>query len=212
MIKNPIMKKSVLKEVIQNIVANKLAEARGEPAKYGYVVSGKGTDDPVIQLLGHSNMPANAWKNKIERDVKDLLARVQREDWRGAAYYFKQHSVLSNAVNMMEEIYTDNKLKEADVGSTDSAAAANPSLNSSSPTDRNKLELDKYQKQLDKVTNDIKEAESNIAKRMDSVNKANKQDELRKQQLTKHQGPLIKKIGQLKKKVAAATPTDTQQL
>lgn len=51
-----MMKKSQLKEVIQNVVAHKLAEAKGEAPKYGYIISGKRSEDPTLQMIGYGNM------------------------------------------------------------------------------------------------------------------------------------------------------------
>ena len=204
------MKKSILKEIIQNIVVQKLEEAKGNPAKHGYIISGKGTDDPHLQLIGYGNMPASFWKKKIERDFKDMLSLIQRDDWHNAAYLLGKNSVLISAINMMDEIYSDKKLKEADVGSTDSASASNPTLNSASPADRSQGELDKYNKQLTDLTNGIKEIDAEVSKLQEPVKKKVTRLELEKSQLSKQQGPIIKKIDQLKAKLAAAKPSNTQ--
>ncbi len=195
--------------MVQNIVAQKVMEAKGKPARYGYIISGKGTEDPTLQMIGYGNMLATQWKNKILRDLEDLKKQVQNDNWHNAAYLIQEDGVLHSQIAMMDEILTDPKLKEA-VGSTDSAEASNPPLNTGTVGDRDRTELMKYQKRLDELTNDIKALEASIAKRMDSVNKLNRKDEVRKQQLTKQQGPIIKKIDQLKKKIAASTPGEYQ--
>jgi len=198
------MKKSTLKEVIQNIVAHKLNEG-----KYGYIMSGKGTEDPVLQMTGFGNMLSSQWKAKIIRDLKDVLKRVEAGDWHNAEYLLQQNSVLVTAIKMMDEIYTDPKLKE-DL-QTSSAKAANPTVPPTvKPTinpnvaddNRDRAELEKHQKTLDSITNDIRTADANIAKRMDAVNKANRKDINRKQQLTKKQGPVVKKIEKLKRDIS----------
>ena len=195
------MKKTVLKEIIKSVVAQKLAESKGgNPANYGYVISGKGTNDPVLQLIGYGNMPASEWKKKIEKEFKEILAFIESENWRNAAHLLDR--ILVNSVAMMDEIYSSKPLSIGKLNEefdTNSATSANPTVSSPDP---HAVELEKLQKQLDDTTNRVKTAESNIAKRMDTVNKANKRDELTKQQFTKRQGPIIRKIEQLKKKVS----------
>jgi len=205
------MKKSVLKEIVQNIIAQKLLEAKtGKPSKFGYIISGKGTEDPTLQMNGFGNMTKSAWKKKIEHDVKDLLARVQADDWSGAVYYLQQNGVLHSAINMMDEVLSDPKLKEQLAAPTADGADVAPVLNTGTPSDRNSVELAKEQKKLTDLTNHIKVLEASIAKRMDAINKANQKDERQKEMLTKRQAPVIHKIDQLKKKVDAANPKDTQ--
>jgi hypothetical protein len=205
------MKRAVLQEAIQNIFAHKLLEAKGAANKYGYVLSGKGTPDPVLQMNGFGNMAASAWKKKIMRDIADLAKKVNADDWHGAEYLLRPDGILHNSIAMMDECMSDPKLREA-IGSTDSNAAANPPLNTGTIADRDKTDLMKYEKRLADLTNSIKELEAKIADRMESINKANKHDEIRKAQLTRQQGPIIKKIDQLKKKIGTQTPAATQQI
>lgn len=103
------MKKSQLKEVIQNIVERKLAESAGEKvSKYGYVMSDKETADPVYQLIGYGNMPRSLWEKKLERYAEELLKRVKNKDWKNAAYFMEKNGVFNSAVNMMKELSSED--------------------------------------------------------------------------------------------------------
>ena len=204
------MQKSILKEVIQNVVSQKLLEAKGRAPQYGYVISGKGTDDPVLQLIGYGNMRTSAWKRQIESDVKELLRKVQAGDWHNAAHMIEQNGVLSSALHMLDEIENPSKLEE--VGDTNSAAAANPTVSAATtPQERDQQELEKNEKTLTDLTNRIKAIDADIAKLQEPVKKKVARLEMQKSQLSRRQGPVIEKINQLKKKLATYTPAQTQQ-
>lgn len=98
---------------------------------------------------------------------------------------------------------------QEDLGATPVAAQA---TNAPKPGDeRARKELAAQQEKLNKVSTDIKALDASIAKREEAIQKANEKDELRKQHLTKQQGPIIKKMEQLKKKVGDNnTPEQTQ--
>lgn len=191
--------KTILKEIVNNIVANKLKEAKGKPVKYGYVLSGKGTDDPVLQLVGHGNSRASHWKKVIEREVVTLLNKVKQGDWRSVSYMIKDGSVLSDAVGMMDEIYTAADLKE-DL-STNSAAAANPSIETNDAVSRAQGDMAKYRKKLDDTSVTIKDLESKITRREEPVKKANARDQLQIDRLKKQQGPIIDKMNGIQRKI-----------
>jgi hypothetical protein len=97
---------------------------------------------------------------------------------------------------------------QEDLGATPVAAQA---TNAPKPgDDRARKELAAQQEKLNKVSTNIKALDANIAKREEAIQKANEKDQLRKQNLTKQQGPIIRKMEQLKKKVGDNTPEQTQ--
>jgi len=97
---------------------------------------------------------------------------------------------------------------QEELGATPIAAQA---TNAPKPSDeRARKELVAQQEKLNKVSTNIKALDASIAKREETIQKANEKDELRKQQLTKQQGPIIKKLQQLKRKVSDNTPEQTQ--
>lgn len=169
------MKKSELKKLISEVVQRKLNETDGK--KIANIVNNILRDETIndIQILTHYG------SHPLE------IMEVYQDN--GVLY-------LTVNANPLNEI---NKLGE--VLDTDSASAANPPLKKSDPAQRDQATLDDLQKKLDKVTNGIRKADSNIAKRMDAINKSNKKDELEKQRLTKQQGPIIKKMDQVKQKM-----------
>ena len=194
--------------MIQNVVAKKLLEGSGTPIKHGYIISGKDSADPTLQLIGYGNMPASMWKNKIVKGIKDALDRAERDEWKSVAYLLQDGGVLSSAISMMEEVYDKSDVSEA-IGSTDSASASNPPITNSSPDVRNQQELDKYQKKLSDLTNQSKEIDANIARLEEPVKKQVARLEQQKSEISKKQGPIVQKIDQLK---AKSTPQkDTQQ-
>jgi len=118
------MKREFLQEVIKNIVAHKLSEINAKGGKYGYVIANKDTDNPTLQMVGYGNMPASAWKNKIINELKDLLSKVEADDWRNAKHALEPNGVLHSSINMMAEIFAED-LNEIDQTQTaaDTAAA-----------------------------------------------------------------------------------------
>ena len=180
------MKKSQLKEVIHNVVAHKLAEAKGEAPKYGYIISGKRSEDPTLQLIGYGNMPASLWKKKIEKYAEELLARVKREDWNTAAYFMEKNSVFNSAVNMMKEIY-EKDLNEIDTTLDSSAAEKGLS-------DTDKKELANLKMQSDKLTSSIKKIEGDIAKLQQTIQPKLQRAERMKAKLQKQQSDIIRKM------------------
>ncbi len=88
------MNRQHLREMIQNIVEHKLAEASGKAPVYGYIISGKDSDDPVLQMIGYGNMTKSAWKKKLEQDSQELAKMVAQENWSNAAHLIEKNSVL----------------------------------------------------------------------------------------------------------------------
>lgn len=181
-----MMKKSQLKEVIHNVVAHKLAEAKGEAPKYGYIISGKRSEDPTLQLIGYGNMPASLWKKKIEKYAEELLVRVKREDWSTAAYFMEKNSVFNSAVNMMKEIY-EKDLKEIDTATIDSSAAE------SGLSDTDKKDLANLKAQSDKITTNVKKIEGDVAKLQATIQPKLQRAEREKAKLQKRQADIIRK-------------------
>jgi hypothetical protein len=180
-----MMKRSQLKEVIQNVVAHKLAEAKGEAPKYGYILSGKRSEDPTLQLIGYGNMPASLWKKKIEKYAEELLARVKREDWNTAAYFMEQNSVFNSAVKMMKEIY-EKDLREVDVAPDTSTAETGL-------TDADRKELANLKAQSDKLTTGVKKIEGDVAKLQATIQPKLQRAEREKAKLQKRQSDVIRK-------------------
>lgn len=182
-----MMKKSQLKEVIHNVVAHKLAEAKGEAPKYGYIISGKRSEDPTLQLIGYGNMPASLWKKKIEKYAEELLARVKREDWNTAAYFMEKNSVFNSAVNMMKEIY------EKDLREVDAAATIDPSAAESGLSDADKKDLANLKAQSDKITTNVKKIEGDVAKLQATIQPKLQRAERQKAKLQQQQANVIRK-------------------
>lgn len=181
-----MMKKSQLKEVIHNVVAHKLAEAKGEAPKYGYIISGKRSEDPTLQLIGYGNMPASLWKKKIEKYAEELLARVKREDWNTAAYFMEKNSVFNSAVNMMKEIY-EKDLREVDITTIDTSTAE------SGLSDADKKELANLKAQSDRITTNVKKIEGDVAKLQATIQPKMQRAEREKAKLQKRQSDIIRK-------------------
>lgn len=182
-----MMKKSQLKEVIHNVVAHKLAEAKGEAPKYGYIISGKRSEDPTLQLIGYGNMPASLWKKKIEKYAEELLARVKREDWGTAAYFMEKNSVFNSAVNMMKEIY-EKDLREVDASATIDTSAAESGL-----SDADKKDLANLKAQSDKITTNVKKIEGDVAKLQATIQPKLQRAERQKAKLQQQQANVIRK-------------------
>lgn len=188
------MKREVLKEVIQNVVAQKLAEAKGTAPVYGYIISGKDTDDPTYQLIGYGNMPKSLWKKKLERYAEEILKRVKNDDWKNVAYYIEKNGVFGSAVNMMKEL-SEKDLKEiGDVGAAELADTQ------TDMTDADKKQLATYQAALDKVTNDVRKIDADIAKLHAPVQRKIEGLERKKANLSKKQGQLVDRMNALKSK------------
>lgn len=134
------MKKSQLKEVIHNIVTRKLAESSGQKVtNYGYVMSGKDTDDPTYQLIGYGNMPKSLWEKKLERYAEELLKRVKNKDWKNAAYFMEKNGVFNSAVNMMKEL-SDQSINELDSADEMKEKAAQKALEDAKKKESDALE------------------------------------------------------------------------
>jgi chromosome segregation ATPase len=179
------MNKSTLKEVIQNVVAHKLAETNGDASKYGYIISGKDTNDPHLQLIGYGNMPKSYWQKKLDGYADELKKRIKAEDWNAAVYFMKQSSVFNLAVNMMNEIY-EKDLNELDT--TLDSSAAETGL-----TDADKKELANLKAQSDKLTANIKKIEGDVAKLQQTIQPKMQRAERMKAKLQKQQSDNIRK-------------------
>lgn len=179
------MKQQQLKEVIKNVVEHKLAEAKGVAPKYGYIISGKNTDDPTLQLIGYGNMPASYWKRKIQGYAEELLKRIKNEDWNAAAYYMEKNSVFNSAVNMMKEVF-EKDLKEIDT--TLDSSAAETGLG-----DADKKELANLKAQSDKITTAVKKVEGDVAKLQATIQPKLQRAERDKAKLQKKQSDIIRK-------------------
>lgn len=209
------MKKSLLKEVIKNIVAKKLAESNGQKTgTYGYILADKDTDDPTLQMVGYGNMPKSRWKKKILDDLEKLKEEIEAENWRNATHLVEKNGVLYSALNMMKEIFAQD-LNEADEiegdtaggmtqdaardGTDQQASKADPTL----AIKQKQLAAEKAS--LDDLSNAVKKAESNIARREETVKKANQKDQLAKDKATRKQAPIISKINALQKDIEKKT-------
>ena len=179
------MKKSQLKEVIDNVVAQKLAEASGNAPTYGYIISGKETDDPTYQLIGYGNMPKSLWNKKLERYAEELLKRVKNEDWRNAAFLMEKNGVFNSAVNMMKEL--DKNINEVDISTVDTSAGE------TGLSDADKKELANLKNQSDKLTSDIKKIEGDVAKMQTAIQPKMQRWERQKAKLQKQQSDVIRK-------------------
>lgn len=198
------MKKSVLKEVIHNIVRQKLLEAKGASQEFGYIISGEGEEDPVLQLNGFGNMLASQWKAKIARQMKEVLGMVEKGDWHNAAYLLREGSVMYNSIQMMDEVLTPEDMKEGI--DTNFIDTENP-MGNTQPSDdrvdpashRENEALAKLQAEDASLTNDIQVLQSKIIKRETPVRRQNAQDRQKIEQLETRRGNVSKKIENLKK-------------
>ena len=169
------MKKSDLRKIISEVVQRKLNETDGK--RVASVVDKIMTNTAVneIQVLTHYG--------------SERLEIMEVYEHNGVLYL----TVNANSVNETDKL--------GEVLDTNSAAAANPTLTKLDPAQKDQATLDDLQKKLDKTSNGIRKSDSNMAKRTDTINKANRKDELDKQRLTKQQGPIIKKMDQVKEKM-----------
>lgn len=179
------MKRTALKEVIQNVVAQKLAESKGTAPTYGYVISGKDTDDPTYQLIGYGNMPKKMWEKKLEIYAEELLKRIKNKDWRNSAYLMEKNGVFNSAVNMMKEL--DKK------GVDEAVLPIDSSVGETGLTDADKKELAVLKSQSDKLTSDIKKIEGDVAKMQATIQPKMQRAERQKAKLQKQQSDVIRK-------------------
>lgn len=179
------MNKSTLKEVIHNVVAHKLAEAKGQAPKYGYIISGKKSEDPSLQLIGYGNMPKSYWQKKLEGYADELMKRIKAGDWNAASYFMKESGVFNLAVNMMKEIY-EKDLKEVDTTLDSSAAETGLS-------DADKKELANLKAQSEKLTSGVKKIEGDVAKLQQTIQPKMQRAERIKAKLQKQQSDNIRK-------------------
>lgn len=180
------MNKSQLKEVIQNIVARKLDEvAKQKPAKYGYIMADKDSDDPRLQMIGYGNMPKSYWKKKILNDLEALKRQVEDENWNGAAHLVEKNGVLYSSINMMKEIF-EQRLQEIDVNPDTSAGETGLS-------DADKKELANLKAQSDKITTNVKKIEGDVAKLQSTIQPKLQRAERMKAKLQKQQSDVIRK-------------------
>lgn len=205
------MKKEQLKEVIRNVVAQKLAEAKGDAPRYGYIISGKRSEDPSLQLIGYGNMPASMWKRKLQGYAEELLKRIKDEDWNTAAYFMEKNSVFNTAVNMMKEIYVKD-LKEIDVKSStggmetssqsdmkDQAAKADPTLQAKQE------QLKNIQADVQKMEDEIKKRQGAIKEREKSIEQLNRKDNMKISNLERKRRPQIIKKQKIEADIAKKT-------
>ena len=201
------MKKSQLKEIVQNIIQQRLNEQKGI-AKHGYILAGKDSPDPIVQMSGYGNMPLSRWKKKIIDDVRHLLKQVELEQYQSAASLLDPDGVLFSEVAMLGEL---NPRRMEEALDTDSAAAANPTVQpSSNPSEKDQKVLADFQKKLNDLTDKVKDADAQISRLNEPVQRQIARLNLRKAQFQKLQGPLIDKIGQLQKKIADETAAGAQ--
>lgn len=179
------MNKSTLREVIHNVVAHKLAEAKGVAPKYGYIISGKKSEDPSLQLIGYGNMPKSYWQKKLEGYAEELMKKIKAGDWNAAAYYMQEKGVFNLAVNMMKEIY-EKDLREVDTTLDSSAAETGLS-------DADKKELANLKAQSDKITTAVKKVEGDVAKLQATIQPKLQRAERDKAKLQKKQSDIIRK-------------------
>jgi len=180
------MNKTQLKEVIHNIVEQKITSNNtGEKASsYGYIIADKDTKNPRIQLIGYGNMPKNIWKEKIVRDITDLKKLVEDENWQAAAYIVDSKGILHNALNMMKEIFSDSTIKEIE-------------SNNTSP---NTLAINTYKNKLNKTTNDLRKVDTEASRLQEPVRTKVQRLDRKKADLQKKQSRLIDKLNSLKDK------------
>ena len=187
------MNKSQLKEVIQNVVARKLAEAAGKkPAMYGYIMADKNTDDPRLQMIGYGNMPKSYWKKKILRDLDELKKYAEEENWNACAHLVEKNGVLYSMLNMMKEIFEKN-LEE--VGTTVDTTAIDTNM-----SDADKKELANLKLQSDKLTTSIKKIEGDVAKLQSTIQPKIQRADRQKAKLQKQQSEIIRKQQSLQNK------------
>lgn len=180
------MNKSQLKEVIQNIVAIKLAEAAGQKtAKYGYIMADKNTNDPRLQMIGYGNMPKSYWMKKIVRDLDELKKYAEQENWNAAAHLIEKNGVLYSMINMMKEIF-EQKLQEIDINPDTSTGETGLS-------DADRKELANLKAQSDKITTNVKKIEGDVAKIQAANQPKLQRAERMKAKLQKQQSDVIRK-------------------
>lgn len=141
------MKKSELKQLINEVVRRKLEENK-KPV-YGYVMDPEKDDDPNdprYQLIGYGNMPKSFWKRKLERYAEELLKRIKDDDWKTAAYFMEKNGVFNSAVNMMKEL-SESDLNEIDDAETIKQKTAQKNLDAAKKKQEDAL---KKKRDLDK--------------------------------------------------------------
>jgi septal ring factor EnvC (AmiA/AmiB activator) len=192
------MNHQLLKEIINNVVAKKISEAKGKGPVYGYIIADKGGNDPVLQLIGYGNMPKSSWKKKLIGDVNDLLKRIENDDWVNAAYIVEKNGVLYNNINMMKEIFEkelNEQLGTVQAADLDKSKKAEEAM---SPAD--KRSMDAYQNALQKITDDVRKIDAEISKLQEPVRAKVSRLESKKATIQKKQGQLVTKIDSIKKK------------
>lgn len=203
------MKKSELKLLIKEIVQRKLNEASQQGSKFGYIMKDKDSksDDPRIQMIGYGNMPLSYWKKKVVKDAEQLVEKLKYDDWRSARHIIQTNGVLYSMINMLYDIFENEKLKEETLG-----AVQNP-LQSDKPQDQKKTADDtsnmsdvdqakiaNLKKNQDKLNNDIKKIDGVVEKLKAPVLKKTQDLNTKKSSLQQKAGKIATEIESLQKK------------
>jgi len=185
------MKKSELKQVISEIVRRKMGE---KTSSYGYVMkpmAGDDPSDPRLQLIGYGNMPKSYWQKKLEKYAEELLQRVKDGDWKTAAYFMEKNSVFNLAVNMMNDISSDDLKEQLGTGAEETTS------------DTPKQDPVDIRKQKEMVALQKKQTDINDKIRRIDATKQKLEDPIRRkiQDLERRKSPEVKKLGSVTKQI-----------
>jgi len=185
------MKKSELKQVISEIVRRKMGE---KTSSYGYVMkpmAGDDPSDPRLQLIGYGNMPKSYWQKKLEKYAEELLQRVKDGDWKTAAYFMEKNSVFNLAVNMMNDISSDDLKEQLGTGAEETTS------------DTLKQDPVDIRKQKEMVALQKKQTDINDKIRRIDATKQKLEDPIRRkiQDLERRKSPEVKKLGSVTKQI-----------
>lgn len=191
------MKKSVLREVIRNIVSNKLMEANG---KYGYLVSGEDSNDPIVQVRGSTRMPLSQLKNYIEEDIKKLLGHVQNNDWKNAAALMEKDGVLYSRINAVKDVLSVDLTEIENVSMSQTDTSTDIKVNEPKVDPKLQKDIAAVQQNIDKITANIRKMDGEKSKLEEPVRQKIQKLDRNKASLQKKQGNEIEKLEKLKAK------------
>lgn len=194
------MNRSLLREVINNIVAHKIAEANSKGGKYGYVIANKDSDDPTLQLTGYGNMSSTAWKRKILEDLKKLINDVENDNWGNAKKAVELNGVLHSSINMMAETFVEDINEIGEMSQQSEQSPAEPTTTDDTENQTDPKDIKKQQELTDLKK---KQTQLNDKIRNNDAAKQKLEDPIRRkiQDLDRKKAPLVKQLGSLTKQI-----------
>ena len=130
-------------------------------------------------------------QKKLEKYAEELLQRVKDGDWKTAAYFMEKNSVFNLAVNMMNDISSDDLKEQLGTGAEETTS------------DTPKQDPVDIRKQKEMVALQKKQTDINDKIRRIDATKQKLEDPIRRkiQDLERRKSPEVKKLGSVTKQI-----------